>query len=625
MANITNNPIKNIWASNTTNIEPSSSADTQGILYGADIVSNQLNGALNTLSNQVAFNQYNGGQYNNELSYNVGNVVSIYYRATSNDNYVKSFFKCINDNGGNGITNINPINGGNVSVESGVTFVTGGSLNTTNWSLLEKQITIPKVAPNNIVYHSSNKANLANLNRVNGTFISNSGGIRIVALGWGYLFSLPKQAPSNITTQGQPMVVTEKIRIQWSNNLTRMFTQYTFPNFSSNPNFSFNNATNDQHDYIITLEAKYDENGNLVNYELEFSDFNCQIAQNTIPTFLTMGVRSASALFEVDGGSSVPYKLFSFINPLSNNGSICGQITITFLNSNTILQNNQSHAGAVGNVDINSLDTTKCYKIGIGLGTKTLKKIGEFKYTNQQTIYQEDGWYDLAILTEVEKYLCNGGVYNTNGSNVFVGGDVNNFTPMNTDGSTIPFNPVNNASGIYKWLLLPSYLNQSILTDQTNIYQCFMSLAQEGLTSIGLMSLNNALNPTNVANTNQSFTEKFLLPDYENNGPDNKPRLPSFRPQVTNYGKLNYIKIGLSQNFINNTGGYNEFGEPISSAGLCIGSYPNNFNSGFVSTNGTFSIYTPSPNILFADMKNRTNSSFSAPASIYCSLAIRVG
>ncbi len=91
MANITNNPIKNIWASNTTNIEPSSTADTQGILYGADIVSNQLNGALNTLSNQVAFNQYNGGQYNSDLSYNVGNVVSLYYRATSNDSYVKSF------------------------------------------------------------------------------------------------------------------------------------------------------------------------------------------------------------------------------------------------------------------------------------------------------------------------------------------------------------------------------------------------------------------------------------------------------------------------------------------------------------------------------------------------------
>ncbi|GAA7782843.1 hypothetical protein JP0175_09100 [Helicobacter pylori] len=144
------------------------------------------------------------------------------------------------------------------------------------------------------------------------------GGVRSVALGWGYLFSLPKTIPSAIATQGQPMVVTEKIRIKWSNNLTKMFNQDTFSNFSSNPNFSFNQATNDQHDYIITLEAKYNESGSLVNYDLEFSDFNCQIAQNTIPTFLTMGVRSASALFEVDGGSSVPYKLFSFIGPLTS-------------------------------------------------------------------------------------------------------------------------------------------------------------------------------------------------------------------------------------------------------------------------------------------------------------------
>ncbi|WP_390402306.1 hypothetical protein, partial [Helicobacter pylori] len=284
----------------------------------------------------------------------------LYYRASESVSYVKTFFKCINDNGGNGTTNISPISGGNSSVESGIIFITGGSFNTTNWSVLEK-----KDQPN-VICHSNNSYTLTNLKSVGGTYLENGGGVKDVALGWGYLFSLPKQAPNNITTQGQPMVVTEKIRIQWSNNLTRMFMQYTFPNFSSNPNFSFNNATNDKHDYIITLEAKYDENGNLVNYELEFSDFNCQIAENTIPTFLTMGVRSASALFEVDGGSSVPYKLFSFINPLTNDASICGQITITFLNSNTILQNNKSHAGAVGNVDINSIDTNNCYKIGRG-------------------------------------------------------------------------------------------------------------------------------------------------------------------------------------------------------------------------------------------------------------------
>ena len=613
MANITNNPIKNIWASNTTNIEPSSSADTQGILYGADIVSNQLNGALNTLSNQVAFNQYNGGQYNSELSYNVGNVVSLYYRATSNDSYVKSFFKCINDNGGNGITNINPINGGNVSLESGIVFVTGGSVNTANWLLLEKQITIPKVAPNNIVYHSSNKANLGNLNRVNGTFIGNSGGIRIVALGWGYLFSLPKQAPSNITTQGQPMVVTEKIRIQWSNNLTRMFTQYTFPNFSSNPNFSFNNATNDQHDYIITLEAKYDENGNLVNYELEFSDFNCQIAQNTIPTFLTMGVRSASVLFEVDGGSSVPYKLFSFINPLSNNGSICSQITITFLNSNTILQNNQSHAGAVGNVDINSLDTTKCYKIGIGLGTKTLKKIGEFKYTNQQTIYQEDGWYDLAILTQIEQFLCNGYLPNTNASSIFQS------QTLNTDGSTIPFNPVNNASGIYKWLLLPSYLNQSILTDQSNIYQCFKALSKQGLTAIGLMSMNNALDPSNVSTPQLTFNEQFHLPNF-----GMKPEPIGTISTPTKYGTLNFIRIGMNNYFNTNISNGGAITNPSALATSNPSTQYGNLNS--VNYNsGNFDVAITKPGAFTYDPQGNTNSNFSAPASIYCSLAIRVG
>ena len=602
MANITNNPIKNIWASNTTNIEPSSSADTQGILYGSDIVSNQLNGALHTLSNQVAFNQYNGGQYNSELSYNVGNVVSLYYRASESVSYAKTFFKCINDNGGNGITNISPISGGNSSVESGITFVTGGSFNTTNWSVLEK-----KDQPN-VIYHSNNSYTLGELKTVGNTYLENGGGISVVALGYGYLFSLPKTIPSNMTTQGQPMVVTEKIRIKWSNNLNRMFNQGTFPNFSSNPNFSFNNATNDQHDYIITLEAKYDESGDLVNYELEFSDFNCKIAQNTIPTFLTMGVRSASVLFEVDGGSSVPYKLFSFINPLTSTGSICGQIKITFLNSNTILQNNQSHADAVGNVDINSIDTTKCYKIGRGLGTKTLKKIGEFKYCNQPTIYQEDGWYDLAILTEIEKYLCNGGVYNTNAISY-------NLQTLNTDGSTIPFNPVNNVSSIYKWLLLPSYIQGSILQDGSNIYQCFMSMAQEGLTSIGLLSMNNALNPTNVSQNNQSFTEQF----FQQFLPGHKP-LPVPIPTIgttTKYGTLNYIKMSLNNFCAENVG---------SNTGISAMSYPSNDN-GNTPQNIPSAVYLwyTQQHIYNYDKQGRTNSSFSAPASIYCSLSIRVG
>lgn len=610
MANITDKPIQNIWASQTTNIEASSEADAQGIQYGAEIVSNQLNGALNTLSNQVAFNQYNGGQYNSTLSYHVGNVVSLYYRASESVSYVKTFFKCINDNGGNGITNVSPISGANASVESGIMFVTGGSFNNTNWAVLEK-----KEQPN-VIYHSNDSYNLNSLKTVGNTHLQNGGGIKAVGLGWGYLFSLPKTIPSSMATQGQPMVVTEKVRIKWVNTLTRAFNQNTFPNFSSNPNFSFNQA-NDQHDYIITLEAKYNESGSLVNYDLEFSDFNCQIAPNTIPTFLTMGVRSASALFEVDGGSSVPCKLFCFINPLTADGSICGSVVITFLNSNTILQNNQSHASAVGNVDINTIDTAKLYKIGRGLGTKTLKKIGEFKYSNQPTIYQEDGWYDLAILTEVEKYLCNGGVYNTNASSYFTGGPNNApyLQPMNTDGSTIPFNPVNNASGIYKWLLLPSYMQNSILQDGSNIYQCFMSMAQEGLTSIGLLSMNNALNPTNVSQSNQSFTEQFAQQFQQDNKPAVGPT-PTIGT-TTKYGTLNYIKMALNNYCAENMG---------SNTGVAAMSYPPDGN-------GSTPQNIPSPVYLWYtqqhiynyDRQGRTNSSFSAPASIYCSLSIRVG
>lgn len=487
----------------------------------------------------------------------------------------------------------------------------GGGFNDTNWSVLEK-----KEQPN-VIYHSNNSYTLTSLKTVGSTYLENGGGIKVVALGWGYLFSLPKTIPSTIATNGQPMVVTEKIRIKWSNNLARMFNQNTFANFSSSPNFSFNQATNDQHDYIITLEAKYNENGSLVNYDLEFSDFNCQIAQNTIPTFLTMGVRSASAFFEVDGGSSLPYKLFSFISPLTATGSMASSITITFLNSNTILQNNQSHVSAVGNVDLKTIDTNKCYKIGRGLGTKTLKRIGEFKYTNQPTIYQEDGWYDLAILTEIETYLCNGGVYNTNASSFFTGGANNtpHFQPMNTDGSTIPFNPVNNVSDIYKWLLLPNYIQDSILQDGSNIYQCFMSMAQEGLTAIGLLSMNNALNPTNVSQTNQSFTEQFPQ-QFQH---ENKPAVGTSQTigTTTKYGTLNYIKMSLNNYCTDNIGG---------NAGVNTMSYPSNGN-------GNTPQNIPSPVYLWYtqqhiynyDKQGRTNSSFSAPASIYCSLSIRVG
>ncbi|GAA7821209.1 hypothetical protein HpMS150_08110 [Helicobacter pylori] len=232
-------------------------------------------------------------------------------------------------------------------------------------------------------------------------------------------------------------------------------------------------------------------------------------------------------------------------------------------------------------------------------------------------IYQEDGWYDLAILTEIEKYLCNGGIYNTNASSYFTGGPNNSpyLQPMNTDGKTIPFNPVNNVSGIYKWLLLPNYIQNSILQDGSNIYQCFMSMAQEGLTSIGLLSMNNALNPTNVSQNNQSFTEQFLQQFQQ----DNKPGVGPSQTigTTTKYGTINFIKMSLNNYCAENIG---------SNTGVNTMSYPNDGN-------GNTPQNIPSPVYLWYtqqhiynyDKQGRTNSSFSAPASIYCSLAIRVG
>lgn len=228
----------------------------------------------------------------------------------------------------------------------------------------------------------------------------------------------------------------------------------------------------------------------------------------------------------------------------------------------------------------------------------------------------KDGQQAHKEFWNIEKYLCNGGVYNTNASSFFAGEpNTPYFQQMNTDGSTVPFNPVNNVSGIYKWLLLPSYIQDSILQDSSNIYQCFMSMAQEGLTSIGLLSMNNALNPTNVSQNNQSFTEQF----YQQFQPDNKPSIGPTQTigTTTKYGTLNYIKMNLNNYCADNVG---------SDSGVNIMSYPSN-NYGNTPQNTPSAVYLryTQQHVYNYDQKGRTNSSFSAPASIYCSLSIRVG
>ncbi|RVZ55377.1 hypothetical protein EC568_07905, partial [Helicobacter pylori] len=110
---------------------------------------------------------------------------------------------------------------------------------------------------------------------------------------------------------------------------------------------------------------------------------------------------------------------------------------------------------------------------------------------------------------------------------------------------------------------LPSYLLNSILTDTSNIFNNFQALSNEGLRSIGLVSVNNYLNPNNVTQINQSTTENFeiLIP----NGEDPSYEQVNFQA-TTNYGYLNNVKIALSHN---NSGfammGYSNNGGSINS------------------------------------------------------------
>ncbi|MFP6007495.1 hypothetical protein ACLF8X_03450 [Helicobacter pylori] len=221
--------------------------------------------------------------------------------------------------------------------------------------------------------------------------------------------------------------------------------------------------------------------------------------------------------------------------------------------------------------------------------------MGEFKYTSQPCFNQEDGWYDLAILTEIEMFLFNGVAYNVAG---------NNAQQLNTNSPNVPFNPINNMTQIFRYLFLPNYLLNSILTDTSNIFSNFKALSKEGLRSIGLVSVNNYLNPNNITNINQETTENFEILYQNGSNPSSTPR--NFQA-TTKYAYLNPVKIALGH----------------SNTGFSMTGISNQSGSAF--HNGSSGVEFAGINYFLADVNNETNSSFSAPASIYCSLAVRVG
>lgn len=123
--------------------------------------------------------------------------------------------------------------------------------------------------------------------------------------------------------------------------------------------------------------------------------------------------------------------------------------------------------------------------------------------------------------------------------------------------------------------------------------------------------MNNTLDPSNVIEPQLTFNEQFQQQSF-----DGKPMPLLTIGTPTKYGTLNYIKIGMNNYF--NTNSTNALADVNTST-----QYGNlNLNSNY---NGGIGVYEQAPNAFSYDPSGNTNSSFSAPASIYCSLVIRVG
>ncbi len=126
--------------------------------------------------------------------------------------------------------------------------------------------------------------------------------------------------------------------------------------------------------------------------------------------------------------------------------------------------------------------------------------------------------------------------------------------------------------------------------------------------------MNNALDPSNISNPQLTFTEQFPIQDFSG-----KPTPVETIGAQTKYGTLNFIKIGMNNYFNINTD--NSAGLATSNPSTQYG----NLNTVDYPNYGDFNIRSVGGDLLTYDPNGKTNSSFSAPASIYCSLAIRVG
>lgn len=129
-------PTNQTWAGNSPNKLEISDADKgKGIIFQSNIVSNQLNTAFNTLSENQRYMQCSGGFYLENMRYFKGHIVAINVITNPTFGLGIRYFQCINDNNGAGIVNINPYkNVTNKTNNNGLTTYTANTINSAYWA-----------------------------------------------------------------------------------------------------------------------------------------------------------------------------------------------------------------------------------------------------------------------------------------------------------------------------------------------------------------------------------------------------------------------------------------------------------------------------------------------------------
>ncbi|EGV1470916.1 hypothetical protein JF110_001641 [Campylobacter jejuni] len=128
-------PVNQPWAGETPNkLELGDTEIGQGIVFQSNIVSNQLNSALNTLSENLRYNQCAGGFYLPNMRYFKGHIVALNVIVNSKYGVGIRYFQCINDNNEQGIVNVHPyINITQQTDGNGLITYTATGVNTTYW------------------------------------------------------------------------------------------------------------------------------------------------------------------------------------------------------------------------------------------------------------------------------------------------------------------------------------------------------------------------------------------------------------------------------------------------------------------------------------------------------------